>query len=90
MPNKNLKSLQDLGEASQLVNDFKFVKRAYFDLKHRHRALLEKDKESVDDTYWEDETFEEEIKIFEKRQSLYDEAQRLYKELKDKLEARQR
>lgn len=86
MPSKNLRNLEDFGEAGQLVNDFKFVKKAYFDLKHRHRAIIDKDKESVDQDYWEDENFEEEIKIFEKRKKLYDEAQELYKELKMKLE----
>ena len=85
MPDRNIKNLEDLGEAGQLVNDFKFVKKAYFDLKQRHKGLLERGEESVDDDYWEDENFEQEIKIFEKRKKLYDEAQALYKELKDKL-----
>ena len=86
MSSKNLKNLSDLGEAGQLVNDFKFVKKAYFDLKRRHRALISEDREHVDDDYWEDENFEDEIKIFEQRKKLYDEAQELYKALKTKLE----
>ncbi|NIR47589.1 hypothetical protein GWO43_03735 [candidate division KSB1 bacterium] len=86
MSNKNLENLEDIGEASQLINDFKYVKQAYFDLKKRQRALIEQDKESVDGDYWEDENFEEEIKIFEQRRKLYEEGQQLYKLLKTKLE----
>ena len=86
MPSRNLNSLEDIGEATQLVNDFKFVKKAYFDLKQQQRTLIEKDQENVDNDYWEDENFEEECKIFEKRKKLYDEAQELYKALKGKLE----
>ncbi|HEX9654543.1 MAG TPA: hypothetical protein VGA99_12615 [bacterium] len=86
MPNRNLKNLQDIGEASQLVNDFKFVKNAYFDLKGRQRALIAKDQEIVDGDYWEDENFEEEIKLFDQRKKHYSEAQKLYRELKTKLD----
>ncbi|MFQ5706077.1 MAG: hypothetical protein ACE5HO_01425 [bacterium] len=86
MMNKKLNSLQDLGEVSQLVNDFKFVKRAYFDLKHEHFALIGKDLEFVDDDYWEDENFGAEVQIFEKRKQLYNEAQELYKALRTKLD----
>lgn len=86
MMNKKLNSLQDLGEVSQLVNDFKFVKRAYFDLKHEHLALINKDLEFVDDDYWEDENFGAEVQIFEKRKQLYNEAQELYKALRTKLD----
>lgn len=86
MSSKNLDNLNDIGEAARLINDFKIVKKSYFDLKHRHRFLIEKDIESVDDDYWEDENFEEECKIFEQRKKMYDEAQELYKTLKSKLE----
>lgn len=86
MPSKNLSNLDDIGEAGQLINDFKIVKDTYFDLKHKHLALLQEDVESVDDDYWEDEHFEEERKLFARRQELYDEAQQLYKALKTKLE----
>lgn len=86
MSSENLDNLTDLGEATQLINDFKFVKKEYFDLKHKHLTMMEKDRESVDEDYWEDESFEAECKIFEKRKTLYDEAQMLYKALKEKLD----
>ena len=86
MSSKKLDSLSDLGEATQLINDFKFVKKEYFKLKHDHLALIQKDLESVDDDYWEDENFEDECKVFERRRKLYDEAQEIYKTLKAKLE----
>ncbi len=86
MGSKNLKDLSDLGEAGQLVNDFKFVKKAYFELKARHRTLIGQDREHVQGDYWEDEGFEEEVKLFEQRKRLYDEAQELYRALKAKLE----
>ena len=86
MPHKKLDNLGDLGEATQLINDFKFVKKEYFDLKHKHLSIIEKDSETVDDNYWEDESFEDELKLFEQRKKLYDEAQELYKALKEKLQ----
>ncbi len=86
MPNKKLDNLGDLGEATQLINDFKFVKKEYFDLKHKHLSIIGKDTESVDDEYWEDESFEDELKLFEQRKELYGEAQELYKALKEKLQ----
>ncbi len=89
MPNKKLDNLGVLGEATQLINDFKFVKKEYFDLKHKHSSLIRKDTESVDDDYWEDESFEDELKLFEERKKLYDEAQELYKALKEKLQHKQ-
>ena len=86
MSNMKLKNLKDVAEATQLVNDFKFVKKAYFELKHKHLSLIEVDRENVDDDYWEDENFEDEYKLFEERKKLYDEAQELYKNLKLKLD----
>jgi phage-related protein len=86
MARKKLNTLEDIGEASQLVNDFKVSKKSYFDLKHQQLELIGDDSESVDDDYWEDENFEAEIKIFDERRKLYDEAQELYKALKSKLE----
>ncbi|MCH9007487.1 MAG: hypothetical protein O7G31_12145 [Calditrichaeota bacterium] len=85
MSNKHLNNLGDIGEATQLINDFKIVKKDYFTLKRQHRALIERDLEAVEDDYWEDESFEEEVKIFERRKALYDEAQDLFKALKSKL-----
>ena len=86
MPSKNLNSLEDFGAAGQLINDFKFSKKAYFDLKHQQLELIGSDTETVDADYWEDEGFEEERKLFEERKKLYDETQELYKALKNKLE----
>ncbi|MCG8608244.1 hypothetical protein MJD09_25075, partial [bacterium] len=86
MARSKLNTLEDIGEASQLVNDFKVSKKSYFDLKHKQLELISADKESVDNDYWEDENFEAEVKIFEERKKLYDEAQELYKALKTKLE----
>lgn len=86
MAEKKLKNLTDVGEASQLVNDFKYVKKQYFDLKRKQRNLLEENRETVEDAHWEDATFEEECETFEARKKLHAEAQDLYRALKSKLE----
>ena len=51
MSNKHLNNLGDIGEATQLINDFKIVKKDYFTLKRQHRALIERDLEAVEDVY---------------------------------------
>lgn len=83
--NKKSRTLEDMGEAAMLVNDFRTVKDEYFRLKKRHADLIALHDEIATDDHWTDRTFEEEIELFEQRKELYQEAQELYREMKKHL-----